>query len=167
MLAIRLDGPSLSKRSLDDVVARFNRSRPHWRMVELPLLWHIFLRLQSPKPGHPIFNFASTAESAKAEEPTQLNQPQIQLKRSTTKANHPGYCDGGNYYYRSSVCDELKCCMTSKLKSMAAQGITYGFGATQFYQGVTSGGQERNLNTAARSTSSSFSTATSSACGTA
>lgn len=55
-------------------------------------------------------------------------------------------CDG----YGCSPCgfclsDELTCRLTTMAKSMAQQGIVYDVDATQFYQGVTSGGAEQTF----------------------
>jgi porin len=46
---------------------------------------------------------------------------------------------------RPSLSDELTCRLTAIAKSMAAQGVVYDVAATQFYQGVTSGGQEQEF----------------------
>jgi porin len=92
----------------------------------------------------PDIHFASTEKSAEAAESTPVDDTTesaaLEDESDTLDCPRSNY-----YYYQPSMCDELKCCMTSRLKSMAAQGITYGFGATQFYQGVASGGVDEEF----------------------
>jgi porin len=56
----------------------------------------------------------------------------------------PAACDCG-YCFSCPMSDELMRRMTVMAKSMEAQGIVYAPGVTQFYQGVASGGQEREF----------------------
>lgn len=56
----------------------------------------------------------------------------------------PAPCNDG-YYIDFPLSDELMRRIEAQAKAMQAQGITYGVGATQFYQGVARGGVEQEF----------------------
>ncbi len=56
----------------------------------------------------------------------------------------PNPCNDG-YYISCPLSDELMRRIEAQAKAMQAQGVTYGAGVTQFYQGVASGGQEQDF----------------------
>lgn len=56
-----------------------------------------------------------------------------------------GSACGDGYCFNFPLCDELLCRLTPCMEQMASSGIIYSAQATQFYQGVASGGAEQEF----------------------